>query len=193
MLINNANKTLQNVADNIDTDVFDPLLHELYNYIMLTDPTHMLRGDENICSDGVRQAAKQEQDLTKQLQFMQLINNPAYLQLVGPGETARVLQKIADNIGMEVKIKQPGDTPGAQPPGLPPGVMAPPGWPGNWQQAMQMMGGGAPGAPPAGSPAAGYNPSGANQAPPSGAAPPGAGGVQGITPAPQVAPMNTVQ
>jgi hypothetical protein len=194
MLINNANKTLMNVADNIDKDVFSPLLHQLYDFIMLTDGTGMLRGDEDIVVNGVRQAAAQEQDLNKQLQFLQLINNPAYMQLVGPDETARLLQAVADNVGMEVKVKQPGDSPGAQPPGLPPGVVAPPGWPANWQQAMQMMGGGAPGgAPPAGSPAAGFNPTGANQAPPSGAAPPGAGGVQGITPAPQVAPMNSVQ
>jgi hypothetical protein len=183
MLINNANKTLQNVADNIDTDVFNPLLHELYNYIMLTDATHMLRGDENIVVDGVRQAAKQEQDLTKQLQFMQLINNPSYLQLVGPGETARVLQKIADNIGMEVKIKQPDDSPGAPPPGLPPGLPVPPGWPQTFGVLPpQGQGGGA-----------GFNPGGQNQAMPNGAAPAGAGGNQGVPPAPQAAPVNTVQ
>lgn len=189
MLINNANKTLMNVADNIDKDVFSPLLHQLYDFIMLTDGTGMLRGDENIVVSGVRQAAAQEQDLNKQLQFLQLINNPAYQQLIGPDETARILQTVADNIGMEVKIKQPGDTPGAPPPGLPPGVMPGPGWPDSFAMPQPMQGG----APPAGSPGAGYNPSGANQPVPSSAAPPGAGGVQGIPPAPQVAPMNTVQ
>jgi hypothetical protein len=191
MLINNANKTLQNVADNIDTDIFQPLLDMLYDFIMLTDSTGMLRGDESIVVEGVRQAAKQEQDLTKQLQFLQLINNPSYQGLMGPGEVARVLQQIADNIGMEVKITQPEDAlpPAGQPaplPGLPPGVQVPPGWP--TSAALP------PPAAPPGAQGAGFNPTGSNAPAPSGAAPPGAGGVQGIPAAPQgFAPLNTVQ
>src|SRR6185312_1403143 len=113
MLINNANKTLQNVADNIDTDVFRPLIGMLYDMIMLTDTTGMLRGDENIVVDGVRQAAKQEQDLSRQLEFLNLINNPNLQAMLGPGETARVLQSIADNLGMEIKVKNPDDAQGA--------------------------------------------------------------------------------
>lgn len=190
MLINNANKTLQNVADNIDNDIFEPLLHQLYDFVMLTDATGMLRGDESIVVDGVRQAAKQEQDLTKQLQFLQLINNPSYQQVIGLDETARILQKVADNIGMEVKIKQPGDTPGAPPPGLPPGVMPPPGWLNSFAQPAPMQGGPMPNAT---MPQAGFNPTGQNLTPPSAAAPQGAGGNPGVPPAPQVAPTNTVQ
>ncbi len=129
MLINNANKTLQNVADNIDNDIFNPLVHQLYDFIMLTDKTGMLRGDERIVVDGVRQAAKQEADLTKQLQFLNLISNPALQPLVGGGETSRVLQALADGLGIELKIKNPDDSPGAPPPGFPPGVQ--PGPPGN--------------------------------------------------------------
>lgn len=169
MLINNANKTLQNVADNIDKDIFDPLLNELYDYVMLTDPTGFLRGDESIIVDGVRQAAKQEQDLTRQLEFLNLINNPNYQAMMGPGETSVVLQAIADNLGLELKIKNPDDTPGAPPPGLPPGMEG-------------QMGAGGP------------NPTGNNTANPNpAAAAPGAGGVAGIAPGPAVAPMNNVQ
>jgi hypothetical protein len=190
MLINNANKTLQNVADNIDTDIFQPLLEMLYDFIMLTDSTGMLRGDESIVVEGVRQAAKQEQDLTKQLQFLQLVNNPSYQGLLGPGEMARILQQIADNIGMEIKVTQPEDAIAAagQPPalpGLPPGVIVPPGWPAS--AALP------PPAPPGGT-GAGFNSTGAQTPAPSGAAPPGTGGVQGIPAAPQgFAPLNTVQ
>ena len=199
MLINNANKTLQNVADNIDNDVFQPLLQMLYDFIMLTDDTGMLRGDENIIVDGVRQASKQEQDLTRQMEFLNTINNPNYQSIVGPGEVARILQKIADNIGMEVKIKQPDDLPGAQMPGIfvpPPPPMPPPPPPPrvNVNLAGQLP------SPAlnslAGLPASaggGPNPTG-NQTPmpnPASAAP-GAGGVPGLIPAPQASPVNTV-
>lgn len=192
MLINNANKTLQNVADNIDNDIFEPLLQQLYDFVMLTDSTGMLRGDESIVVDGVRQAAKQEQDLTKQLQFLQLIDSPGNSQLIGMDEKARILQAIAGNIGLEVKITQPGDQPGAPLPGTPPPPPAPPAPPPpppprvNINLAGQLPQNDAV-------QAAGFNPTGSNAPAPTDAAPPGAGGHQGVTPAPQVAPMNTVQ
>jgi hypothetical protein len=198
MLINNANKTLQNVADNIDNDIFEPLMQMLYDFIMLTDATGMLRGDEKIIVDGVRQAAKQEQDLTRQMEFLNTINNPNYQALIGPGEVAKILQKIADNIGMEVKIKQPDDLPGAPPPGIytPPPPPAPPAPPpphvnvnlaGNLPNAaLNPLAGLPPGA------GGGPNPTGNNTPMPNDAAPQGAGGHQGVPPAPQVAPVNTV-
>lgn len=159
MLINNANKTLQNVADNIDKDVFDPLLQMLYDFVMLTDQTGMLRGDETIVVDGVRQAAKQDQDLTRQLEFLQLINNPNYNAHFEQGEVGRVLQAIADNLGMVVRVKD--------------GKNAPAGF------VVQ------DGASPGGGP----NPSGTNVPGPNpAAAAPGAGGAPGVTPAPQVGP-----
>lgn len=170
MLINNANKTLQNVADNIDKDVFEPLLSELYDMVMLTDETGFLRGDENIVVNGVRQAAKQDQDLTRQLEFLNIVGGNQQLQaFLGPGEISRVLQAIADNLGMEIKVKNPDDDPTAPPPGLPPGMEA-------------QAGGGGP------------NPTGNSTPMPNpAAAAPGAGGVPGVTPAPQAAPINTVQ
>jgi hypothetical protein len=199
MLINNANKTLQNVADNIDNDIFRPLMHMLYDFIMLTDSTGMLRGDENIVVDGVRQAAKQEQDLTRQMEFLNVINNPNYQALIGPGEMARILQKIADNTGMEIKIKQPDDAPGAQPPGIymPPPPPPPPTPPPPKVQ-IRLNGDLPPGevgpgigmpAPPAGG---GPNPTGNKTPNPTGAAAAGSGGHPGVPPAPQVAPTNVV-
>ena len=198
MLINNANKTLMNVADNVDNDIFEPLLQNLYDFIMLTDSTGMLRGDESIIVDGVRQASRQEQDLTRQMDFLNTVNNPNYQAIVGQGEMARILQKIADNTGLEVKIKQPDDLPGAQPPGIfvpppPPSPPAPPPPRVNVNLAGQLpspalnpLAGLPPGA------GGGPNPTG-NQTPrPSDAAAPGAGGVPGLTPAPQATPLNTV-
>jgi hypothetical protein len=199
MLINNANKTLQNVADNIDDDIFEPLLQMLYDFIMLTDSTGMLRGDENIVVDGVRQAAAQQQDLSKQMEFLNVASNPAYQALIGPGETARLLQAIADNVGIEIKIKQPDDVPGAQPPGIPQPPAPPPGPPppppprvninlaGQLPPADAAQAGGFP--PPT---TGGPNPSGNNTPNPGAASAPGAGGVPGLIPGPQVTPVNTV-
>lgn len=188
MLINNANKTLQNVADNIDTNIFEPLLHELYDYIMLTDSTQMLRGDENIVVSGVRQAAKQEQDLTRQLEFLQLVNNPNYQSMLGPSEAAQVLQAIADNLGIELYIKKPDAIPGGGAPPAPPPQPPPPRvvvqYKANLPPAADQKLLGVP-APTGG----GFNPTGDNTPSPNPAnAAPGAGGVAGIPAAPQASP-----
>jgi hypothetical protein len=71
MLMGNASKTLQNVAASIDRDVIEPLLHELFNMVMLTQPG-VFKGDELIVVKGVNHAVKREQDRMRQLEFLQL-------------------------------------------------------------------------------------------------------------------------
>jgi hypothetical protein len=123
MLMNNANKTLQNVAENIDEDVMQPIIEGLYDLVMLTDPTGMLRGDEQIIVNGVRNVAKQEQDRVRQLEFLQLTANPIDAPILGQ-QRATVLQKVADRLGLDVDIPEPGETTGAA--ATPQAVGAPP-------------------------------------------------------------------
>jgi hypothetical protein len=191
MLINNANKTLQNVADNIDNNVFEPLIMQLYDFIMLTDSTGMLRGDENIVVDGVRQAAKQEQDLTRQLEFLNIVNNPNYQAMLGPSEMSTILQAIADNLGIEVNVKKTDAIPGG---GAPPPQPMPPPPPPPPRVDIQFKGNLPPGATPGNlGGTGGPNPTGNNTPNPNPAsAQPGAGGVPGLQPAPQASPVNTV-
>ena len=191
MLINNANKTLQNVADNIDNNIFEPLIQQLYDFIMLTDNTGMLRGDETIVVDGVRQAAKQEQDLTRQLEFLNIVNNPNYQAMLGPSEMSQILQAIADNLGIEINVKKSDAIPGGGAPPMPPPAPPPPPPP---RVDIQFKGALPPGATPgnlAGT--GGPNPPGNNPPNPNPAqAQPGAGGVPGVPPAPQASPVNLV-
>jgi hypothetical protein len=189
MLINNANKTLQNVADNIDNNVFEPLLQQLYDFIMLTDNTGMLRGDETIVVNGVRQAAKQEQDMTRQLEFLNIVNNPNYQALLGPSETAQILQAIADNLGIELNIKKPDAIPGGGAPPAPPPPPPPPHVVVQYKAALpaaadqKLLG------VPADAGGGGPNPTGNNTPNPNPAsAAPGAGGQPGIPAAPQASP-----
>lgn len=123
MLISNANKALQNVAENIDRDVFGPLLQALYDLVMLTDDTGILRGDEAINVNGVRNVMKQEQDRVRQLEFLQLTANPIDAPLMAP-HRAEILQQVANRIGLELDIKDSGDqnVPGGGNPAVPPGI-----------------------------------------------------------------------
>lgn len=108
MLMGNASKTLQNVAGSIDREVVQPMLKQLYDMIMLTQPG-VLRGDEQIEVKGVNHAVKREQDRMRQLEFLQLTANPIDQQIIGPVGRANVLRSVAQNLGLEHERTVPDD------------------------------------------------------------------------------------
>jgi hypothetical protein len=153
MLMGNAAKILQTVAANIDNDVIEPAVWELYDMVMLTDRSGILRGDENIVVLGVNVAMQRETQRQRQLEFLQITANPIDTQITGVRGRASVLRSVADGIGLkgedvvppdeEIKAQmqaQSGGPGGAPPPGAPPGgapggPAAPPGLPGAPPQA----------------------------------------------------------
>jgi hypothetical protein len=108
MLMGNASKTLQNVAASVDRDVIDPLLKELFDMVMLTQPG-TFKGDELIVVKGVNHAVKREQDRMRQLEFLQLTANPIDMQIVGPEGRANILRSVAQNLGLEHERVLPDD------------------------------------------------------------------------------------
>jgi hypothetical protein len=100
MLMGNAAKTLQNIAANIDRDIWKPMLNELYDLCMLTMPG-MFRGDEQIAVKGVNYAVKREQDRMRQLEFLQITANPIDQAIIGPMGRATILRSVSQNLGLE--------------------------------------------------------------------------------------------
>jgi hypothetical protein len=147
MLMGNAAKILQTVAANIDSDVIEPAVGELYDMVMLTDQTGTLKGDESIEVLGVNVAMQRETQRQRQLEFLQITANPIDMQIMGPVGRANVLRPVADGIGLEgetivppeeeIKAMAAQAPPGGAPPGGGPGApggggsAAPPGTPGN--------------------------------------------------------------
>ena len=101
MLMGNASKILQTVAANIDRDVMAPALNELYDMLMLTDQTGVLRGDESIRVMGVNVAVQRETERSRQLEFLQITANPVDMQIIGPQGRAAVLRSVASTIGLD--------------------------------------------------------------------------------------------
>jgi len=101
MLMGNASKILQTVAANIDRDMIEPLLHSLYDMLMLTDPTGMLEGDELIRVMGVSVAMQRETQRSRQLEFLQITANPIDSQIMGPKGRAVVLRSVGQTIGLD--------------------------------------------------------------------------------------------
>ena len=108
MLMGNASKTLQNVAASIDRDVVEPLLQDLFDMVMLTQPG-VFKGDELIVVKGVNHAVKREQDRMRQLEFLQLTANPIDMAIVGPEGRANVLRSVAQNLGLDHERVLPDD------------------------------------------------------------------------------------
>lgn len=108
MLMGNASKTLQNVAASIDRDVIEPLLYDLFDMIMLTQPG-LFKGDELIVVKGVNHAVKREQDRMRQLEFLQLTANPIDQMIMGPTGRANILRSVASNLGLEHERILPDD------------------------------------------------------------------------------------
>ena len=100
MLMGNAQKVMQTVASNVDGDVMEPLLENLYDLLMLTDTSGLLTGQEQIRVRGVNVAVQQETERQKQLQFLQITANPIDAPIVGEVGRARVLRAVAAGLGL---------------------------------------------------------------------------------------------
>ncbi len=109
MLMGNAAKILQTVAANIDNDVIEPAVSELYDMVMLTDQTGTLRGDESIVVLGVNVAMQRETQRQRQLEFLQITANPIDAQITGVRGRASVLRAVADGIGLDGEEIVPPD------------------------------------------------------------------------------------
>lgn len=146
MLMGNAAKILQTVAANIDGDVIEPAVSELYDMVMLTDTTGILRGDESIDVLGVNVAIQRETERQRQMEFLQVTGNPIDMQITGIRGRANVLRAVADGIGlngqdvvppdneiaaMQAGLPGSGAPPGGAPPGGGPAGAQPPGNPGS--------------------------------------------------------------
>jgi hypothetical protein len=109
MLMGNASKILQTVAANIDGDVIEPALQQLFDIIMLTDTSGLLTGQEGIVVKGVSVAVQKETQRSRQLEFLQLTANPLDVQIMGPTGRAAVLRAVAGTIGLEGEEIVPSD------------------------------------------------------------------------------------
>lgn len=100
MLMGNASKILQTVAGNMDRDIFEPLLTQLVDMLMLTDTSGLLTGEEQVQVMGVQVAVQRETQRARQMEFLSATANPLDIQIIGPQGRATVLRSVADGLGL---------------------------------------------------------------------------------------------
>src|ERR1035437_10281980 len=103
MLMGNASKILQTVSANIDRDVLEQSLLQLFDLLMLTDTSGLLTGEERVSVQGVAVAIQRETLHRHTLEFLRETNNPTDQHIMGLSGRATVLRTVSQTIGM------PGD------------------------------------------------------------------------------------
>jgi hypothetical protein len=109
MLMGNASKILQTVAANVDRDVFEVALQQLADLVLLSDTTGILTGEEDIYVQGVNVAVQRETQRQRQLEFLQITNNPADIDLMGMKGRGSVLRSVSQTIGLDGENIVPND------------------------------------------------------------------------------------
>jgi hypothetical protein len=100
MLMGNASKILQTVSANIDRDVIEESLLQLFDLLMLTDTTGLLTGEEKVTVQGVSVAIQRETLRQRQIEFLTATNNPTDMKIMGIRGRSSVLRSVSTTIGM---------------------------------------------------------------------------------------------
>jgi hypothetical protein len=109
MLMGNASKILQTVSANIDRDVIEESLLQLFDLLMLTDKSGMLTGEEQVSVTGVAVAIQRETLRQRQIEFLTATNNPTDMKIMGMKGRATVLRSVSTTIGMPGEDIVPSD------------------------------------------------------------------------------------
>lgn len=109
MLMGNSSKILQTVSANVDREVMEKGLLQLIDLVLLTDPTGILTGDEQIVVLGVNVVIQKETMRQRQGEFLQTTNNPTDLKIMGTMGRAAVLREVAKNLGIDDEEIVPSD------------------------------------------------------------------------------------
>lgn len=109
MLMGNASKILQSVSANIDGDVVEEAMLQLFDLILLTDTSGLLTGEEKVTVQGVTVAIQRETQRQRQMEFLQHTNNPTDQKIMGTKGRAVVLRSVSNDLGLPGEQIVPSD------------------------------------------------------------------------------------
>lgn len=102
MLVNNAGKSIKQVVSNVDMDVIDPVLQQLYTHNMLFGDDPALKGDVNIRAHGADTLIAKESAQVRRNEFLAATGNPIDMQIIGLDGRGAVLREVAKGLDMDV-------------------------------------------------------------------------------------------
>ncbi len=110
MALGNASKTIKQTVANIDLDVIEPAITNVYIHNMRYDDDDSIKGDAQIKARGARSLVVKEQQLMKQGQFLATALNPIDSEILGKPGRAKLLKAHMKSLGLPDDIIPDMDT-----------------------------------------------------------------------------------
>jgi hypothetical protein len=98
MLMNASSKTIKSIVRDVDIGVIEPLVSNLYQSAMLdTEVPNDIKGDAQVSAKGSDALMHKEATAMRQLEFMNMTNNPVDMQIVGLEGRREMLETASKN------------------------------------------------------------------------------------------------
>lgn len=98
MLMNASSKTIKSIVRDVDIGVIEPLIANLYQSAMLDpDVPSDIKGDAQVKARGSDALMHKEATAMRQLEFMNMTNNPVDLQIIGTEGRREMLETASKN------------------------------------------------------------------------------------------------
>ena len=97
-----ASRSIKAVVANIDDDIISPYIQMCYDNNMKFHDDESSKGDANIVAKGVTALLEKEQQAQRKVEYLQIIANPAFMEVLGRDNIASILAQIAKSNDIEL-------------------------------------------------------------------------------------------
>jgi len=102
MAIGQTSKGAKQVVRNVDIDIVEPRLRDLYVHNMMFEDDPNIKGDSQVRARGSMVLMQKEQQQVRRREFLDGTNNPTDLQIMGLDGRAAVLREVAKSLEMPI-------------------------------------------------------------------------------------------
>lgn len=90
-----ASRSIKAVVSNIDDDIIKPYIEMCYDYNMKYSEDQQIKGDARVVAKGVAGLQSKEQAAQRKVEYLQVIANPTYQQILGEQNIGAILAQVA--------------------------------------------------------------------------------------------------
>lgn len=90
-----ATRSIKGVVANLDDDIITPYLQMCYDYNMKFSDDPDIKGDARIVAKGVSGLLAKEQQAQRKVEYLQVVANPVFAQILGQKNIGSILAQIA--------------------------------------------------------------------------------------------------
>jgi len=101
MLMSNAAKGIKYILSNMDADIVQPSVEDLYQFNMMYCPDESIKGDLKITATGVMNIVQKESMAVRRNEFAgALAGNPIFMEVIGKKGIANLLREVIATLDM---------------------------------------------------------------------------------------------